>query len=99
MSGGKGRKDLFVYLFGKEMTNGMHKSIFYLSCEKYIENYCKSMIVKMCILFDLAILKEIIEVCKDISIVGFITALLSTENYLKNHPEYPLIYDHGEFIE
>lgn len=77
MSVCKGRKKLFVYLFGKEMTDGMHKSIFCLSCENYIEKYCKNIIGKICILFDLAILKEIIEVYKDISIVGFIAALFN----------------------
>lgn len=34
----------------------------------------------MHMLFDLAIMKEIIEVCRDISIGGFIAILLSIDN-------------------
>lgn len=67
------------------MANGMPwVNILFVSYEKYIENYHKNMILNMCMLFDLAVLKEIIEVCRDISVGGFIATLLSIEN-LKNN--------------
>lgn len=56
----------------------------FVSYEKYIENYHKNIILKMCMLFDLAVLKEIIEVRRDTSVGGFIAILLSVEN-LKNN--------------